>query len=149
MIRVETNAFDVGLEYETFKRQSAGAGAVVMFTGCVRDLSEGRHVASMQLEHYPGMTEKALRDIECEARARWPVDNVLIVHRFGTLSAGEDIVMVMTSSAHREAAFAACAFLMDWLKTKAPFWKLEVGDNGSHWVDAKSSDDTAADRWKI
>ena len=102
----------------------------------------------MTLEHYPGMTEKALGEIEAEALARWPIDASLIIHRCGRLEPGEDIVLVITASAHREAAFAACHFLIDWLKTKAPFWKLEEGPDGAGWVQAKDSDDEAAARWQ-
>ena len=102
----------------------------------------------MTLEHYPGMTEKALADIEAEALARWPIDASLIIHRYGRLEPGEDIVLVITASAHREAAFAACHFLIDWLKTKAPFWKLEEGAGGASWVEARDSDEHAAARWE-
>ena len=101
----------------------------------------------MTLEHYPGMTDKALEDIEQEAHRRWPLDATLIIHRFGRLEPGEDIVLVIAASAHREAAFEACHFLIDWLKTKAPFWKLEENDQGANWVAAKDSDDDAARRW--
>jgi molybdopterin synthase catalytic subunit len=102
----------------------------------------------MTLEHYPGMTEKALAGIEAEAHARWPLEASLIIHRHGRLAPGDDIVLVVTASAHREAAFAACHFLIDWLKTKAPFWKLEEGTGGANWVEAKASDDDAARRWE-
>lgn len=147
MIKVQQEAFDVGVEFATLKGQRTDIGGTAIFVGSVRDISLGTDVSSMSLEHYPGMTEKALSDIEAEARARWPLDEVLIIHRFGTLEIGEDIVLVITCSAHREAAFKACEFLMDWLKTKAPFWKLESGSEGTHWVEAKASDDQAADRW--
>jgi molybdopterin synthase catalytic subunit len=119
-----------------------------MFLGSVREMSEGAEVRAMTLEHYPGMTEKALAEIEAEALRRWPIDASLIIHRHGRLEPGEDIVLVITASAHREAAFEACHFLIDWLKTKAPFWKLEEGPEGASWVAAKDSDDAAADRWK-
>jgi molybdopterin synthase catalytic subunit len=112
-------------------------------------MSATAQVSAMTLEHYPGMTEKALADIEAEARKRWPIDDALIIHRYGRLQPGEDIVLVITCSAHREAAFSACAFLMDWLKTKAPFWKLEEGHEGAKWVDSKDSDNAAARRWDI
>jgi molybdopterin synthase catalytic subunit len=114
----------------------------------VRDVSEGRQVKAMTLEHYPGMTEKALEEIDVEARRRWPLDASLIVHRYGRLEPGEDIVLVITASAHRETAFAACHFLIDWLKTKAPFWKLEEDGTAAEWVAAKDSDDLAAARWE-
>jgi molybdopterin synthase catalytic subunit len=147
MIKVQRDAFDVGSELAALKAGRTDIGGTAIFVGSVRDLSDGAQVSSLTLEHYPGMTEKALADIEAEARKRWAIDECLIIHRYGTLLAGEDIVLVATSSAHREAAFSACEFLMDWLKTKAPFWKLEAGDAGSHWVDSKASDDLAALRW--
>jgi molybdopterin synthase catalytic subunit len=148
MIRVQEQAFDLAQELQTLRGARTDVGGVAIFIGSVRDLSEGRDVSAMTLEHYPGMTEKALSDIEAEARSRWPLLDSLIIHRYGRLSAGEDIVLVITLSAHREAAFAACQFLMDWLKTKAPFWKLEEGAEGPVWVDAKTSDDEAAQRWQ-
>ena len=147
MIKVQQESFDVGAEFAKLKGQRKDIGGTAMFVGSVRDISHGADVSAMTLEHYPGMTEKALSDIEMEARARWPLDDVLIIHRYGTLDIGEDIVLVITCSAHREAAFKACEFLMDWLKTKAPFWKLESGSAGPHWVEAKASDDLAAERW--
>jgi molybdopterin synthase catalytic subunit len=147
MIKVQAGAFDVGAEYAALKGARTSIGGSALFVGTVRDLSEGAHVSEMTLEHYPGMTEKALADIEVQARAKWPLDDVLIIHRYGTLKAGEDIVLVITCSAHREAAFQACEFLMDWLKTKAPFWKLESGVEGERWVEAKASDDAASERW--
>lgn len=119
-----------------------------MFVGTVRDMSDGTGVSAMTLEHYPGMTEQALREIAAEAQSRWPLAAVLVVHRFGRLLPGDDIVLVIACSAHREAAFAACHFLIDWLKTKAPFWKLEEGAAGARWVEAKASDEDAAARWK-
>jgi molybdopterin synthase catalytic subunit len=147
MIKVQQAAFDVGAELAALKAGRTDIGGTAIFVGSVRDLSDGAQVSSMTLEHYPGMTEKALADIEVEARSRWPIDDCLVIHRYGTLQAGEDIVLVITCSAHREAAFSACEFLMDWLKTKAPFWKLESGDAGSNWVQSKTSDDLAASRW--
>ena len=119
-----------------------------MFVGTVRDLSHGRGVSAMTLEHYPGMTERALAEIEAEAQKRWPLSASLIIHRYGRLEPGEDIVLVIAASAHRDAAFEACRFLIDWLKTKAPFWKLEEGDKGTHWVEAQESDEAAAARWQ-
>jgi molybdopterin synthase catalytic subunit len=147
MIKVQDAPFDVGQEYAKLKAGRTDIGAVAMFVGTVRDMSDGAAVSSMTLEHYPGMTEKALADIETEARSRWPIGDCLVIHRYGVLAAGEDIVLVITTSAHREAAFAACEFLMDWLKTKAPFWKLEEVGGETRWVDAKASDDKAADKW--
>lgn len=148
MIRVQEEPFDIADCLAELRGGRTSIGGIAIFIGSVRDLSDGRAVSSMTLEHYPGMTEQALCAIEREARERWPIDDCLIVHRFGTLKAGDDIVLVMTVSAHREAAFQACAFLMDWLKTKAPFWKLESDGSDARWVDAKASDDAAADRWK-
>jgi molybdopterin synthase catalytic subunit len=118
-----------------------------MFVGTVRDQSYGAEVGAMTLEHYPGMTEKALQDIAAEAQRRWPLDATLIIHRYGRLLPGDDIVLVVAASRHREAAFEACHFLIDWLKTKAPFWKLEEGSDGANWVEARESDDDAAERW--
>jgi molybdopterin synthase catalytic subunit len=147
MIRVQEQAFDAGAELMAFKANKSHVGGTALFVGSVRDASNGADVSAMTLEHYPGMTEKALAEIEAEARSRWEVDDVLIVHRFGKLLPTEDIVLVICTSAHREAAFSACEFLMDWLKTKAPFWKLEENGLGTVWVDAKTSDDQAAARW--
>jgi len=147
MIKVQSEPFDVGAELAALKAARTDIGGFALFVGSVRDLSGGKDVSAMTLEHYPGMTEAALADIESEARARWALQDVLIIHRYGRLLPGEDIVLVITASAHREAAFQACEFLMDFLKTKAPFWKLEEGEAGTHWVDAKSSDDEAAARW--
>ena len=147
MIRVQHQAFDLGAEYTAFKAGRTDVGGFALFVGSVRDVSESADVTAMTLEHYPGMTEAALAEIEGEARKRWPLQDVLIIHRFGKLLPGEDIVLVITVAAHREAAFEACQFLMDWLKTKAPFWKLEEGKAGKRWVEAKTSDDAATARW--
>ena len=148
MIRIQQHAFDAGAELDLLKRGKHNIGGTVMFVGTVRDLSEGGTVSAMTLEHYPGMTENALEEIENEARWRWPLDASLIIHRHGRLEPGDDIVLVITASAHRQAAFEACHFLIDWLKTKAPFWKLEEGPKGEGWVAAKDSDDQAAARWE-
>ena len=123
MIRVQTEDFDVGAELKALQR-NGNVGAIVTFTGIVREFSGSQQLAAMTLEHYPGMTERQLAEIEAEARRRWPLDNALIVHRYGRLEPGENIVLVVTTSAHREAAFEAAEVLMDWLKTKAPFWKI-------------------------
>ncbi len=147
MIRVQDQPFDAGHELMAFKAGKTHVGGTALFVGSVRDLNNGAGVSAMTLEHYPGMTEKALAAIEAEARGRWPLDDVLIIHRIGRMLPGDDIVLVLASSAHREAAFAACQFLMDWLKTKAPFWKLEEGGGEARWVDARVSDDAAAARW--
>ena len=147
MIRVQTEDFDVGAELKALQR-NGNVGAIVTFTGIVREFSGSQQLAAMTLEHYPGMTERQLAEIEAEARRRWPLDNALIVHRYGRLEPGENIVLVVTTSAHREAAFEAAEVLMDWLKTKAPFWKLEDSTKGgAAWVAAKAADDAAADRW--
>ena len=148
MIRIQQEAFDTGAELAALKAGNRNIGGTVVFLGSVRDVSEGRQVKAMTLEHYPGMTEKALEDIDAEARRRWPLDASLIVHRYGRLEPGDDIVLVITASAHREAAFGACHFLIDWLKTKAPFWKLEEDGTAGEWVAAKGSDDLAAARWE-
>ncbi len=147
VIRVQTEDFDVGVELKALAR-NGNVGAIVTFTGIVREFSGNQQLAAMTLEHYPGMTERQLAEIEAEARRRWPLDNSLIIHRYGRLEPGENIVLVITTSSHREAAFEAASFLMDWLKTKAPFWKLEDGaKGGGTWVGAKATDDRAADRW--
>ncbi len=147
MIRVQSEPFDVGAELAKLKAGNRNIGGTAIFVGTVRDVSGSAKVGAMTLEHYPGMTEKALEDIETEARRRWALDAALIVHRYGRLEPGDDIVLVMTASAHREAALAACHFLIDWLKTKAPFWKLEEGPRGAQWVEARDSDDDAAANW--
>lgn len=148
MIRVQEKPFDTGAEINALKQGKTQIGGTTVFVGSVRDINVGASVSALTLEHYPGMTEKALADIEQEARSRWLLDEVLIVHRIGRMEPGEDIVLVICCSEHREAAFEACAFLMDWLKTKAPFWKLEEGANKAGWVDARDSDETAAKRWE-
>jgi molybdopterin synthase catalytic subunit len=147
MIRVQQDDFDPAAEVERLVAGNHAIGGVVTFTGLVRDLTDGQTFRAMTLEHYPGMTEKMLREIEAEALRRWPLDATLIVHRYGRLTAGDRIVLVAVASAHRHAAFEACAFLVDWLKTRAPFWKLEETDDGAAWVEARSSDDAAAGRW--
>jgi molybdopterin synthase catalytic subunit len=151
MIRVQREPFDVGRELAALKAGNTAIGATAVFVGSVRDHGDGRAVSAMTLEHYPGMTERALAEIEAEARRRWPLLESLIIHRYGRLELGEDIVLVITASSHRGDAFQACEFLMDWLKTRAPFWKLETaaagGDTVSAWVEARDSDDEAARRW--
>jgi len=148
MIRVQTEPFDIGREIDALKAGNTAIGGIACFVGTVRELSGGAAVSAMTLEHYPGMTEKALEEIEQEARQRWPLEAALIIHRYGRLEPGDDIVLVITASAHRQDAFDACQFLMDWLKTKAPFWKLESGREGESWVAARDSDDDAASRWQ-
>jgi molybdopterin synthase catalytic subunit len=145
VIRIQTDDFDIGAEIAALREGRTDIGAVVSFTGSVRD-ADGT-VTEMTLEHYPGMTEKELEKIEAEAQARWPLQASLIVHRTGTLKPGDNIVLVVTASAHRDAAFDAAKFLMDYLKTSAPFWKRESGPQGSQWVEAKARDNAATARW--
>lgn len=146
-IRVQVEAFQPGVELEALHAANAGIGAVVGFVGYVRDYNDGQEVAGMTLEHYPGMTEKALAGIVEQAGQRWPLLGVEIVHRVGHLQPGEPIVFVGTASSHRQAAFDACNFIMDYLKTRAPFWKREDTPEGSRWVDGRDSDQSAARRW--
>lgn len=148
MIKVQEEDFDVGKEIAALTSGNHQIGGLAVFVGLVRDLSGSGQVQAMTLEHYPGMTEKMLARIEEDARKRWPLEDCLIIHRHGRLEPGERIVMVATASAHRQAAFEAAEFLMDWLKTKAPFWKLEEGPDGQSWVEARTSDDDAAGRWE-
>ena len=147
-IRVQTEPFDVGAEIDALCAGNPAIGAVASFIGLVRDVNDGDAVAGMALEHYPGMTEKALEGIVREARERWDLFGVRVVHRVGTLEPSDAIVLVAVASAHRGDAFEACQFIMDFLKTRAPFWKKERLPDGSRWVAARSSDDTAARRWK-
>ncbi len=142
---MQTEDFDIGAEVKRVTTGRADIGAVVTFTGVVRGEAG---VAGMSLEHYPGMTESELARVEAEAAARWPLQASCIIHRVGTLAPGDNIVLVVTASAHRQAAFAAAEFLMDYLKTRAPFWKKEAGPDGGCWVDARDSDDAAAARWQ-
>ena len=147
MIRVQREDFDPGREIERLIADDTRIGGVASFVGLVREAGDGTPIKAMTLEHYPGMTEKKLAEIEAEASRRWPIAASLIVHRYGRLEPGERIVLVAVASAHRLAAFEACQFLVDWLKTKAPFWKQEESDEGRQWVDSRSSDDEAARRW--
>ena len=147
MIRVEEDDFDVGAEIAALTGGKHGIGAVVTFVGLVRDMAGGARIGAITLDHYPGMTERGLAEIEAEAGRRWPLEASLIVHRHGRLDPGDRIVLVITASAHRRAAFEACEFLVDWLKTKAAFWKLEETDEGGKWVDARDTDTAAAARW--
>lgn len=147
-VRVQTVDFDAGAEINRMRLARADAGAIAAFIGQVRDLNEGSQIAGMTLEHYPGMTEKALNDIVASARARWDIFDALIIHRVGKLQPQDQIVLVVVSGAHRREAFAACEFIMDYLKTEAPFWKKESTPAGERWVEAKVSDDQARDRWK-
>ena len=147
-VRVQREAFDIKTEIDAVRGGRTDIGAIVTFTGTVREMTKAGAIRSMTLEHYPGMTEAELERIEGEARERWPLQATTIIHRFGELSPGDDIVLVVTASAHRHAAFEAAAFLMDFLKTRAPFWKKETDTSGNgNWVDARESDDAALDRW--
>ena len=148
MIRLQTDDFDISAEVSRMTAGRADVGAVVTFTGLVRDTAGGARISSMTLEHYPAMAQKELEAIEAEARRRWQIADCLIIHRYGELSPGDQIVLVVTLSAHREDAFLAAEFLMDWLKTKAPFWKKEATDGGAKWVAARGADDAAAERWE-
>ncbi len=147
MIRVQESPFDIAEEMRLVRQGNLAIGATAAFVGTVRELSGDSTIDTMTLEHYPGMTEKALEDIAEQARERWPLEALLVVHRYGRLEPGDDIVLVITASAHRKAAFDACMFLMDWLKTKAPFWKLESGQDRDEWVDSRLDDEAAAARW--
>ena len=147
MIRVQPEDFDVGAEIEALTRGQTGIGGVASFLGLMRDIAGDKSISAMTLEHYPGMTERELERIEAEAQRRWPLIASLVIHRYGRMLPGDRIVLVATASAHRAAAFESCEFLMDYLKTKAPFWKQEETPEGARWVAAEASDDKAAERW--
>lgn len=147
-VSVQSEDFDVGAEIDALTRGRHQVGAVATFIGLVRDINDGSDVQAMTLEHYPGMTESALEEIVAQARGRWTLDAVRVIHRYGRLEPGERIVFVGVTSAHRGDAFAACEFIMDFLKTRAPFWKREETPQGARWVDARESDDSAAERWQ-
>jgi len=147
VIRVQAEDFDIGNEISIITNQNQNIGGICSFTGLVREFNPNSKIQAMTLEHYPGMTEKQLSKIENEAHERWDLSDSLIIHRFGCLKPKDRIVLVITASAHRKAAFESCQFLMDWLKTKAPFWKMEETATGSHWVAAKSSDDLEVEKW--
>ena len=146
-VRVQREEFDVAREIAELRAGNARIGAVAAFIGIVRDMNDGDDVRSLTLEHYPGMTEKALEAIVADAHARWDVYDVRVVHRVGTMAPTDPIVLVLVASAHRGDAFAACEFVMDYLKTRAPFWKKEATPQGERWVEARASDDDAAARW--
>jgi molybdopterin synthase catalytic subunit len=146
-VRVQTEDFDIAREIAALRAANPRVGAVASFIGTVRDVNDGSAVAKLTLEHYPGMTEKALEEIVAEARSRWRVIDVTVIHRVGELQPLDQIVLVVVVGEHRGDAFAACEFLMDYLKTRAPFWKKEQTPEGSRWVDARGSDDAAAQRW--
>lgn len=152
-VRVQQEAFDPGGELNTFMTRAPHAGGIATFIGQMRDFrgprrEDGEAVSTMTLEHYPGMAERELESTVAEALARWPLDDALVIHRFGTLNPGDAIVLVATASAHRADALDACTFLIDWLKTKAPFWKKETTAQGPSWVDAADADDQRAARWR-
>ena len=147
MICVQTEDFDLGAESRALVAGNHQVGGLALFVGLVREMLPGVE-QSMTLEHYPGMTEQQLEAIEAEAKARWPLEATLIIHRVGRLEPGDQIVLVAAASAHRQAAFEAAEFLMDYLKTKAPFWKKEEAGGEAQWVDARESDDTALERWR-
>ena len=147
-VRVQTEDFDVGGELDALTRGRRDVGGLASFVGLVREASDGQAIEGMTLEHYPGMTEKALEDICTQADSRWDLIDMVVVHRVGSLVPGDRIVLVGVASAHRGEAFAACEFIMDYLKTRAPFWKRENSPQGARWVEARASDDSAAERWK-
>ena len=146
-VRIQNDDFDSGEEIAILRRNNPAIGAIASFIGLVRDVNEGDRVSELMLEHYPGMTDKALEKIVEEAKARWEIIDVLVIHRVGLLRPMDQIVLVVVAGAHRGEAFAACEFLMDYLKTRAPFWKKERTPAGSRWVEARSSDEAAAGRW--
>ena len=146
-VRVQTEDFDLSAEIKQLRQGDARVVAVAAFIGTVRDLNEGAEVSKMTLEHYPGMTEKSLEEIIDQAKARWDIYEVLIIHRIGPLDIEDQIVLVAVTSAHRGEAFASCEFVMDYLKTLAPFWKKEDTPEGARWVDARLSDDEALKKW--
>lgn len=146
-VRIQEGDFDLNFELTAQRASDARVGAQVSFVGLVRDINDGAGVSEMTLEHYPGMTEKALEEIVAEASDRWNIYDALVIHRVGPLKPCDQIVLVAVSSAHRGEAFSACEFIMDYLKTRAPFWKREVTPEGARWVDAREADDSAAARW--
>lgn len=146
-VRIQPEDFDLGREILGLRRGNTAIGAIASFVGLVRDMNHGSAISEMTLEHYPGMTEKALTEIVEEATRRWNIIDALVIHRIGPLKPCDQIVLVAVCSAHRGDAFTACEFIMDYLKTRAPFWKKEQTESGSHWLDARESDDTSAQRW--
>ncbi|HVK94085.1 MAG TPA: molybdopterin synthase catalytic subunit MoaE [Noviherbaspirillum sp.] len=148
-IRVQTQDFDLGKEVAALRAGQSQVGAVVAFVGTVRDMNDGTGVSAMELEHYPGMTEKALEDIVAQARSRWAMIDALVIHRVGPLKPLDQIVLVAVTSSHRGEAFSACEFIMDYLKTQAPFWKKEQTSQGARWVDARVTDDHALEKWGV
>jgi len=148
-VRIQTEDFDAGREIAVLRRGNPGIGAIASFIGVVRDVNDGDKVAEMTLEHYPGMTEKSITEIIEQAKSRWSMFDALVIHRIGRLKPLDQIVLVVITGAHRGDAFAACEFIMDYLKTRAPFWKKERTPEGAHWVESRESDDIAAERWRL
>ncbi len=146
-VEVRTEDFDVSREMEELRKASVSAGAMVSFAGVVRNRNQGDEILALELEHYPGMTESAIRKIAEKARTRWALDDIVVIHRVGRLAVGDQIVLCLVTSSHRGEAFQACEYIMDWLKTEAPFWKKEDTPSGSRWVDARESDEAAKARW--
>jgi molybdopterin synthase catalytic subunit len=148
-VRVQIEDFDAGREIALLRQGNPQIGAVAAFIGVVRDMNDGNAVADMTLEHYPGMTEKSIAEIIEQAQARWKIFDALVIHRIGRLKPLDQIVLVVVTGAHRGDAFAACEFIMDYLKTRAPFWKKEQTPDGARWVESRASDDAAAKRWQV
>lgn len=146
-VRVQNENFDTGAEIAALRGGHTDIGAIAAFIGLMRDFSDGAEVLAMSLEHYPGMTERALSEIAAQAKKRWPVHDAVIIHRVGRFVPGDQIVLVLTAARHRGEAFSACEFIMDYLKTEAPFWKKEYTPNGERWVEARASDESARSRW--
>ncbi|NVK39091.1 MAG: molybdopterin synthase catalytic subunit MoaE [Gammaproteobacteria bacterium] len=147
-IAVQTDDFDVAKEYAHLRENNSQDGAIVFFSGLVREMNQGHGVTGLFLEHYPSMTEKSLQNIAQQASERWPLTHIRIIHRIGQLQVSDQIVFVATSSAHRESAFASCHFIMDYLKNQAPFWKKETREEGDEWVAALEKDETALEKWQ-
>jgi molybdopterin synthase catalytic subunit len=148
-VRIQRDDFDTGREIAELHRDNPKVGAVASFVGLMRDVNDGAGVSGMTLEHYPGMTEKSIRDIVAQAQGRWSIIGARVIHRIGRLEPTDQIVLVVVASSHRGDAFAACQFIMDYLKTRAPFWKKETTTHGERWVDARVTDDVAAARWRL
>lgn len=148
MVRVQPQSFDIGAEIDALRNGDARIGALATFVGCMRDVNDGDNIRALHLEHYPGMTERGLAEIEREARTRWNLIDMVIVHRVGTLHPSDPIVLVIAAARHRNEAFSACEFTMDYLKTRAPFWKREHTARGTRWLGARVSDSAAAARWE-
>jgi molybdopterin synthase catalytic subunit len=148
-VRIQSEDFDAGREIAAFRKGNPAIGAIASFIGVVRDINEDARVAGMTLEHYPGMTEKSIAEIIGQAKNRWNVIDALVIHRIGQLKPLDQIVLVVVTGAHRGDAFAACEFVMDYLKTQAPFWKKEQTPDGARWVESRESDDIAAERWRL